>query len=162
LRVEKNMQQSWENVDLAKVIEDVKESIKNNLEEKQVTFHCTYTDLPEITAIRAYVYSVLHNIIENAVKYADLSKKDCFVKVNVSESNTFHIITITDNGLGIDMAAATGKLFQLYQRFNTTHPGQGIGLFLVKSQMEAMSGRVEMDSMLGQGTTFTLWFAKKP
>ncbi len=162
LRVEKNMQQSWENVVLAVVMAEVKESVKSSLDEKQVAFHCTYSDLPEITAIKAYVYSVLHNIIENAVKYADLTKEDRFVKISVSESNTFHIITITDNGLGIDMAAATGKMFQLYQRFNTTHPGQGIGLFLVKSQMEAMSGRVEMDSILGQGTTFTLWFAKMP
>ena len=48
----------------------------------------------------------------------------------------------------------------MYQRFNNTHPGQGFGLFLVKSQMEAMDGKIELKSVLGEGSTFSLYFAK--
>jgi signal transduction histidine kinase len=59
------------------------------------------------------------------------------------------------------METASGKIFQMYQRFNNTHPGQGFGLFLVKSQMEAIEGKVELESILGQGTTFNLYFPKR-
>jgi signal transduction histidine kinase len=83
------------------------------------------------------------------------------LKIDFSESPRYYQLTVTDNGIGIDMEAASGKLFQMYQRFNTTHPGQGFGLYLVKSQMEAINGQVEIDSVLGQGTTFKLYFNKK-
>jgi signal transduction histidine kinase len=95
------------------------------------------------------------------VKYSSNSKTDSFIKIDYSEVPEFHRISITDNGIGIDMDAASGKLFQMYQRFNNTHPGQGFGLFLVKSQMEAMGGKVELESILGRGTTFNLYFAKR-
>ena len=49
----------------------------------------------------------------------------------------------------------------MYQRFNNTHPGQGFGLFLVKSQIEAIDGKVELESVLGQGSTFNLFFTKR-
>ena len=80
---------------------------------------------------------------------------------NFSESIKNHKVSISDNGIGIDMDLASSKIFQMYQRFNNTHPGQGFGLFLVKSQMEAMGGNVELESILGHGTTFNLYFPKE-
>ncbi|MDZ7608297.1 MAG: HAMP domain-containing sensor histidine kinase [Cyclobacteriaceae bacterium] len=162
LRVEKNLQQQWEQINLQQILDEVIDSLKNAMSERGIRYIHDATVLPAIMAIRPYVYSVLHNIIENAVKYADPTKKSMHLKVDFSESPKYYQITVTDNGIGIDMEAASGKLFQMYQRFNTTHPGQGFGLYLVKSQMEAINGLVEMDSVLGQGTTFKLYFNKKP
>ena len=82
-------------------------------------------------------------------------------KFKLGESTKFHKVSITDNGIGMDMALASDKIFQMYQRFNNTHPGQGFGLYLVKSQIEAMDGKVEFESVLGQGTTFSLYFSKR-
>ncbi len=161
LRVEKNLQQQWQPVDLQEVLTEVVDALKNSMQERGVAYIHDATVLPTIMAIRPYVYSVLHNIIENAIKYADPSKKSMHVKVEYSESPKYQQLIISDNGIGIDMEAASGKLFQMYQRFNTTHPGQGFGLYLVKSQMDAINGHVEMDSVLGQGTTFRLYFNKK-
>jgi len=162
LRVEKSLQQQWEQINLQQLLEEVVDSLKNSLQERGVKYIHDAKVLPTIMAIRPYVYSILHNIIENAVKYADPSKGSMYVKVDYSELPKYYQLTVTDNGIGIDMEAASGKLFQMYQRFNTTHPGQGFGLYLVKSQMDAINGQVEMDSMLGQGTTFILYFNKQP
>jgi signal transduction histidine kinase len=51
-------------------------------------------------------------------------------------------------------------MFGLYQRFNPEIQGKGIGLFIIKSHMDSLNGKIEVDSELGQGTTFTLYFPK--
>jgi signal transduction histidine kinase len=68
------------------------------------------------------------------------------------------LITITDNGLGIEMQYAKQKIFNLYQRFHPKRPGKGFGLYLVKTQLETMKADISVESELGKGTTFTITF----
>jgi len=160
LKIEKGVQQSWQKVNLITEINNVLESLKNSISSKKIEIILPANKSILIKAVQPYVYSIFHNIVENAVKYADELKGNSQIKIEYSELHEFHMVSITDNGIGIDMDAASGKLFQMYQRFNNSHPGQGFGLFLVKSQMEAMEGKVELESILGHGTTFNLYFAK--
>lgn len=161
IKVEKSMQQPWQDVDIVAQVDAVVKSLKSSIDQKNIQVIKPNHDRLMIKALRPYIYSVFHNIIENAVKYSNESEDNSFIKIDASESENFHQVSITDNGIGIDMEMASGKVFQMYQRFNNTHPGQGFGLFLVKSQMEAMEGKVELESILGQGTTFTLYFPKR-
>ena len=161
LKVEKSMQQPWQNVDLFTKISNVLDALKTSINEKGITVVMPAQQNVTIKALKPYIYSVIHNIIENAVKYADMNKERRLIKIVCSESPKHHVVSITDNGIGIDMEIASGKIFSMYQRFNNTHPGQGFGLFLVKSQMNAMQGKVELESILGQGTTFNLYFPKR-
>lgn len=161
LKVEKSMQQPWQQVDLYSEISSVVKSLKTSIAQKNIKMMMPGQQDVVIKALRPYVYSIFHNIIENAVKYSDAGKDEPYVKIEFGESANYLIVTITDNGIGIDMEHASGKIFQMYQRFNNTHPGQGFGLFLVKSQMDAMEGKVELESILGQGTTFNLYFKKR-
>jgi signal transduction histidine kinase len=161
IKVEKGMQHPWQDVDLLVEIETVLQSLKTSLREKKIKIIKPSESNGIIKALRPYVYSVFHNIIENAVKYSDQKKDQSYIKIEFDESSKYYHVAITDNGIGIDMETASGKIFQMYQRFNNTHPGQGFGLFLVKSQMEAIEGKVELESILGQGTTFNLYFPKR-
>jgi signal transduction histidine kinase len=162
IKIEKGMQQPWEDIDFVDEISEVVESLKNAITEKEIKVEKPQLgEVFLVKSLRPYVYSVLHNIIENAVKYSDQKKDNSFIKIQLSESAKFYLVSIIDNGIGIDMEFATNKIFRMYQRFNDTHPGQGFGLFLVKSQMEALGGNVEIESVLGQGTTFNLYFPKR-
>jgi signal transduction histidine kinase len=67
-------------------------------------------------------------------------------------------VTVTDNGIGMDMDRVGPHIFKLYKRFNSSIEGKGLGLFLVKTQVEALSGRIAVNSLPGRGTTFTLYF----
>jgi signal transduction histidine kinase len=161
IKIEKSMQQPWQDVELNLEIQAVLKSLKTSIVEKDIKVTASAQQSTIVKALSPYVYSVLHNIIENAVKYSDAGKKESYIKIEIDETNKYYRVSITDNGIGIDMEMASGKVFQMYQRFNNTHPGQGFGLFLVKSQMEAMQGQVEVESILGQGTTFNLYFPKR-
>ncbi len=159
--VEKGMQQPWEKINFVSEIQKVLDSLKSSIDEKQITIIMPEVDvLFNVNSLRPYVYSIFHNIIENAVKYSDQKKDNPYIKIELSESSKYFVVSINDNGIGIDMEMANSKIFQMYQRFNDTHPGQGFGLFLVKSQMEALGGNVELESVFGQGTTFSLYFPK--
>jgi signal transduction histidine kinase len=66
-------------------------------------------------------------------------------------------ISVQDNGLGIDLRYAQNKLFGLYQRFHPMIEGKGMGLFLVKTEVEHLGGRVEVSSEVNVGTTFSVY-----
>ena len=68
------------------------------------------------------------------------------------------IITFKDNGIGIDLEKNKEKIFGLYQRFHNYPDSKGLGLYLVKSQVESMGGTISVASTVGKGTTFTIIF----
>ncbi|TXH28416.1 MAG: HAMP domain-containing histidine kinase, partial [Cyclobacteriaceae bacterium] len=110
-----------------------------------------------IISVAPYVESVLYNLISNAIKYRD---PDRLLKLDIVSftSNSFVCVEISDNGLGIDMNLHRENLFNLYKRFHQHVEGKGLGLYLVKTQMEALGGRIEVESEVNKGTRFALYF----
>ena len=111
----------------------------------------------KIISVAPYVESVLYNLISNAIKYRD---PDRLLKLDIVSftSNSFVCVEISDNGLGIDMNLHRDNLFNLYKRFHQHVEGKGLGLYLVKTQMEALGGRIEVESEVNKGTRFALYF----
>ena len=72
----------------------------------------------------------------------------------------FVLFKVSDNGLGIDLSKYRSSMFDLYKRFHLHMEGKGLGLFLVKTQIESMGGRVEVDSELNKGTIFRVYFRR--
>lgn len=103
----------------------------------------------------AYLESVLINLLTNSLKYHDPERP---LRIDISARNTgpLVILTVADNGLGIDLALHGHKLFKMYKTFHRHEDARGMGLFLVKSHVEAMGGRIYADSRPGVGTTFTI------
>jgi signal transduction histidine kinase len=64
---------------------------------------------------------------------------------------------ISDNGLGIDLALHQNNIFNLYKRFHTHVDGKGMGLYLVKTQVTALGGKIEVESKVNVGTTFKVF-----
>jgi signal transduction histidine kinase len=67
-------------------------------------------------------------------------------------------LEITDNGLGIDLKRKGKEVFGLYKRFHYHVEGKGMGLFMVKTQVEALGGTIKIESEVNKGTTFTISF----
>lgn len=108
--------------------------------------------IEEFYSIRAYMQSIIHNLISNAIKYRYPSRQLKILIRTYREGDTFYF-TIQDNGLGVSLADPY-KIFGLYQRMHTHVEGKGLGLYLVKTQIEAMNGTIQVESKINEGTTF--------
>ena len=108
---------------------------------------------------KAYLESILLNLMTNAIKYKSEKRK---LKITVTSNKIGDdvVLVFKDNGIGIDLDRNRDKVFGLYQRFHNLPDGKGLGLYLVKSQVEAMGGIISIDSKVDIGTIFTLTFKK--
>lgn len=154
-----NNTESYEWVVLPEVANAVIQSMQHLLDLAQGSVTLVMHEKDRLWANRAYVYSILHNLISNAIKYKSEQRSLDIVLTTVKNENGL-TLTVTDNGSGMNMEAVRPRLFQLYKRFHTGHEGKGIGLYLVKMQVNAMGGDIDVNSSPEVGTTFTITFDK--
>ncbi len=115
---------------------------------------------PELVSIKPYINSILFNLISNAIKYRSPDRKPTIrISSRLHEDNNV-VLEVSDNGLGIDLQKHRPDLFKLYKRFHSHTPGKGLGLFIVKQQLDKLNGRIEVESVLDQGTTFKIFHQK--
>jgi len=106
-----------------------------------------------------YLDSIVLNFLTNSIKYRSKERKS-YVKFSCETEGDCLFLQIEDNGLGIDLARDGDKLFGMFKTFHQNNDARGIGLFITKSQIEAMGGKVEVTSKVDKGTTFSVCFKK--
>lgn len=106
---------------------------------------------------KSYLESILLNLLTNAIKYKSETRK-LKININAHKTNEKVFLIFKDNGIGIDLERNRDKIFGLYQRFHDYPDSKGLGLYLVKSQVETMGGTIDIESKVNIGTTFTLTF----
>lgn len=106
---------------------------------------------------KAYLESILLNLLTNAIKYRATTRQ-LRISISSKQVNNNIVLSFKDNGIGIDLARNGDKIFGLYQRFHNYPDSKGLGLYLVKSQVESMGGTISVQSEVNKGTTFTLTF----
>jgi PAS domain S-box-containing protein len=112
-----------------------------------------------IRHLPAYLESILLNMLTNAIKYRDPQRPLC-ITITAEEIEEMVLLRIADNGLGIDLNLHGSKLFGMYKTFHTHEEARGIGLYITRNQIEAMGGHIELESEVGKGTTFSIYFKK--
>ena len=105
----------------------------------------------------AYLESVLLNFLTNALKYREPSRKLEILITGYKEKEVW-ILEIADNGVGIDLERHGNKMFGLYKTFTPLPNSRGVGLFITRNQIEAMGGKVTVESELGVGSIFKIYF----
>lgn len=146
------------------VIKDIFENVFFQL-NNQINLHkpTLKIDIDENTKLhinKAYLESIVLNLLTNAIKYRS-NEKPLKIGIKVNESDNLVNLTIKDNGIGIDMEKNRDKIFGLYQRFHNYPDSKGLGLYLVKSQVEAMGGNIAVNSQVNKGTEFIITFKKE-
>ena len=140
------------------LLEEVNNTLKilsGDIHANQISVSVDISAGLEVTAIPAYLDSILINIISNAIKYKS-SEKDPHIWINAKREDDSVSFSVKDNGLGIDMNKYGDKLFGMYQTFHSNDDARGFGLFITKNQVEAMDGEIDMESKVGKGSVFTI------
>ncbi|MEJ8801824.1 ATP-binding protein [Pontibacter sp. H249] len=119
----------------------------------------TDLEVPVVSVPRIYLESILHNLLSNALKYSSEQRKPQILIRSWATVDQIHI-SVSDNGLGIDLDKVRSKLFGLYNTFHQNKDSKGIGLYLTKTQVEQMGGKIEVRSTVNQGTTFIITFPR--
>lgn len=146
-----------EEVHFRQLIEEITFSINNLMISEEVSLHCDFEAKQSLFTVRGYLYSIFYNLILNSIKYRKLEKAPIInIKSTVHLDQLF--LTFEDNGKGIDMEKNGASLFGLYKRFDTSIEGKGMGMFMVKTQIEELNGSIEVESELGKGTKITVRF----
>jgi hypothetical protein len=110
-----------------------------------------------VSVVPAYLDSILINLITNTLKYRS-NDRALIVKMSAIRQGKNVLLQVADNGRGIDLERYANKVFGLYKTFHGNEDARGVGLFLVKNQIESMRGRIELDSTFGEGSTFKVFF----
>lgn len=135
----------------------IKTLLKKEIDENNISIQADFSALPYLYSVKPMLESILYNLVSNAIKYRS-PERDSVIKITSRTIGTDTQLEIEDNGLGIDMGNFGEKVFGLYKRFHTHTEGKGLGLFLVKLQVEALEGEITIDSKLDCGTKFILTF----
>ncbi|MDD5244650.1 MAG: ATP-binding protein, partial [Syntrophorhabdaceae bacterium] len=149
-------------LELARATMDIKEVLRDivQLYGPRVSLAST-DDLPPVFADRSYVERVVVNLVVNAMKF---SNEDSPVLISAGRDGDFIVTSVSDKGVGIP-ADEILYIFEKYRRgsFGKKEDGSGLGLFIVKSIVEAHGGKIWVESTLGKGSVFhfTLPLLKK-
>jgi signal transduction histidine kinase len=140
------------NVALKAALED----LRGALEESSASVIYS-EDLPEVAMNRMPLQAVLKNLMANSIKYARTGVP-MRIDVSATEENHAHVISVRDNGLGLDMAYAD-VIFQPFKRLHGAEiPGSGVGLAICKNVVESFGGRIWVESE-GPGTGASFHFS---
>ncbi|RZK41802.1 MAG: PAS domain S-box protein [Pedobacter sp.] len=105
----------------------------------------------------SYFESIIINLLTNAIKYRHPDRPP-YIEITMQSNQESKTLFISDNGIGIDMERHKEKIFGLYNTFHTHPDSRGVGLYLVKQQLEELGGEINIESKPGYGTRFALSF----
>lgn len=162
LIVRRKVEHFAEFTSIPEILAQVLRLLNDEIVHTRAKVDCYFTGGETINAVKCYIDSIIYNLISNAIKYRS-PKRRATVTFRTERAGGWLCLVVTDNGLGIDLANTDPyKIFGLYQRMHTHVEGKGLGLYMVKAQVEAMKGRIEVRSELDEGSEFRVYLPFLP
>jgi signal transduction histidine kinase/Tfp pilus assembly protein PilF len=152
--VKNDLHRVKESVDLAqewnKCVEILRDSIPPN-----ASIIARMENLPDTFTVRAIIHSVFINLLSNSIKYRS-PERQLRIILSGQLSDQHLVLRYEDNGLGLDLLKYRDTVFKLFKRFHNHVEGRGMGLYLIKTQIESLNGTIDIDSTVGTGTVFRI------
>jgi signal transduction histidine kinase len=149
-------------VPLNEVLNEVIEDLEIMIGDTSSTIE--YEELPIIKGSKVQMRQLFSNLIVNAIKYSKEETAPVVIikyteEVNIHDGVNYNKISFTDNGIGME-EVHVNKIFTIFQRLHmrNEYEGNGIGLAICKKIIENHSGHITVESNIGEGSTFNLYF----
>ena len=158
LKIRQKVDESKQVINLTQFASDIHLSIEKMIENENAVIIWDFSEVNEIVTIKSYLHSIFYNLISNSLKYRQPGVPPA-IKIKSQKLNNKIILSFKDNGLGIDLNKLSDQVFGLYKRFHADiGEGKGIGLYMVKTQVESMGGKISISSEVNVGTEFRIEF----
>ncbi|MBD1397408.1 CHASE domain-containing protein [Pontibacter sp. JH31] len=158
-KVQKELHAKVEPLAFEQVLQDVIADIDGLVTESEANIEADF-QVRELLYARKNLRSIVYNLVSNAIKYRSPERLPS-VRLSTHLDGEYVVLQVQDNGLGIKKQHQH-KLFSMFKRLHNHVEGTGIGLYIVKRIIENNGGRIEVESELGQGTTFKVYFKQEP
>ncbi|MFW5891980.1 MAG: PAS domain-containing sensor histidine kinase [Bacteroidota bacterium] len=145
----------YENIDFEDFIHRSIENYKYFEKSKNVKFNVSVKNGVPFLSDKKRMEIIFNNFISNSLKFHNYEQKSPLVDIKVKTSPVNSVITISDNGLGIEEKHLP-HLYEMFYRGNEKSTGSGIGLYIVKEIIDKLQGSIQVQSVMGKGTTFTI------
>jgi two-component system, OmpR family, phosphate regulon sensor histidine kinase PhoR len=136
------------------ILEDVRLILSDNIIAANAKIS-SEINTSEITFSRRKLRTIIYNLINNAIKFKATERQPEII-VTTNKENDFIVISVKDNGMGID-ESKFDAIFSKYYRLENAIEGSGIGLYLVKEIVSNAGGKVLVKSQLGKGTEIQVY-----
>lgn len=155
-KIQKNLQDDLSDINISELFEDIEVLIQDVIKESDASIKTEFSDFPTIKFSKINMQSILYNLLSNAIKYRD-PKRTIEISVKTEKVDDYICLQIKDNGLGIDKYNQD-KIFDMFKRAHSHVEGSGVGLYLVKRIVDNAGGKIEVESEVGSGSTFNIFF----
>lgn len=157
LRVNKEHARQRTPIQFNDVLTKVKEDMMGEIINANAWIIADFGCCPTVNYYKPYLESIVLNLLSNALKYR-MPGRDPEIRFETELINDKPVLRVKDNGRGIDLEKHGKEIFGLRKIFHGNEDAHGVGLFLIRTQVEALGGRISVDSVVDQGTTFTIEF----
>ena len=155
-KVQKQHDEDVYEIDLLQVIEDVELSINDQIIQSGAKIFTNFSKINTIKFSKKNMNSIIYNLLSNAIKYRDKSRVP-EILITTERDGEYTVLLVKDNGLGINENNKS-KMFTMFKRFHDHVEGTGIGLYIIKRIIDNAGGKIEVESEIGKGTTFKVYF----
>lgn len=157
LHVRTIVSENKEEILFQNLIEGISLSIDNIIKKENVIIRTDFKSIDRMLSVKSYLYSIFYNLIINSIKFHKPGVRP-LIEIQSQQTPTGLCLIFKDNGIGIDLVKHKESLFGLYKRFHSHIEGKGMGMFMIKTQVEAIGGKISITSEVNKGTEFTIEF----
>jgi PAS domain S-box-containing protein len=160
LQIKENIQVERQHLHFADVFSRTEDMLSGVITELSATVTGDFSKAPTLLYPSIYLESIFLNLMSNSLKYAR-SRVKPIIKFKTYLENEDTILEVTDNGLGIDLHRYGHQVFKLHKTFHKHPESRGIGLFMIKNQIETLGGEISIASQVNKGTKVFVNFNKR-
>jgi signal transduction histidine kinase len=157
VQIKKIIKRDIEKLYFEDILKRTKEILSADIENSGATITYDFVDIDYIEYPKIYLDSIFQNILSNSIKYRS-PHRDLIVHFKIKRNDGKTILTVEDNGLGMDMERYGDRLFGFQKTFHKNKNSKGIGLFITKNQVESMGGSIKAVSKLNAGMKIIITF----
>jgi len=151
----------WEPMNLKTLLRENLENLRFYPTAEKIKVYLDIPDKVELVSDPVRLQIVFGNLLSNAIKYHDFNKPEPFIKIRCAREADWFRISVEDNGSGIRRESLS-KIFGMFYRAHRQAEGTGLGLYIVKDALDKLHGKIEVTSVYGEGSTFSVFLPAAP